>query len=163
MWITTYFHTSGTPTEGLSPIVRVRDVDAGGIVVASGIMSDLGDGIYTYEFTGYDIEGEYAILCDAITLPDVYRYKHLASGEYGDVIDTVNIIGDNVEFRTTLLKKIMTNRIELVDGGISPNDANWILYDDDDSTVLATWDVTDKDDTDIEQEEYTDAKRSKGV
>jgi len=163
MWITTFFHLVGDPVEGLSPIVRIRDIETGGTVVASGVMDDLGDGIYTYEFTGYDITAEYAILCDAITLPDNFRYKHLASGEYGDIIDTVNVISDNIEIRATLLKKIMTNRIELFDGGTSPNDANWILYDDDDSTVLATWDVTDKTDGDIEQEEYTDAKRSKGV
>ncbi len=163
MWITTYFHFAGDPAEGLSPTVRVKDIDAGGAVVASGIMDDLGDGVYTYEFTGYDITAEYAILCDSITLPNRYRYKHLASGEYGDVIDTVNILSDNVEIRTLLIRKILTNRIELFDGGTAPNDANWILYDDNDSDVLATWDITDKDDGDIEQEEYTDSTRSKGV
>ena len=98
-----------------------------------------------------------------MTLPDPYRYKHLASGEYGDVIDTVNILSDNVEIRTLLIRKILTNRIELFDGGTTTNDANWILYDDNDSDVLATWDITDKDDGDIEQEEYTDSTRSKGV
>jgi hypothetical protein len=163
MWIVTYFHLVGDPVEGLSPRVRVRDIEADGLVVASGIMDDLGDGIYAYEFTGYDITGEYAILCDAVDLPDNYRYKHLASGEYGDVIDTVNILSDNVDIRTLLIRKILTNKLELLDGGNAPNDANWILYDDDSATVVATWDVTDKGDGDIEQEEYTDAKRSKGV
>ena len=163
MWITTYFHLSGYPQEGLSPTVRIRDIEAGGMVVASGVMNDLGDGIYTYEFTGYDITAEYAILCDSITLPDRYRYKHLASGEYGDVVDTVNIISDYIDIRTLLIRKILTNQIQLFDGGTPPNDANWVLYDDDSSTVVTTWDVTNKDDDDIEQEEYTDSKRSKGI
>jgi len=159
MWITTYFHIAGAPAEGLSPIVRIRDVESAGTVVETGTMDDLGDGIYTYEFTGYDITTEYAILCDAVTLPNNYRYKHLSSGEYGDVIGTVNILSDNIDIRTLLIRKILTNKLELFDGGID----NWILYDDDSSTVLTTWDVTDKDDTDIEQDALTDAKRSKGV
>ena len=105
MWLTTYFQNAGIAATGLSPIIRIRNVEDGG-VVSSGTMTELGDGLYAFDFAGYDIEEDYAILCDAVTLPAVNRYKFLSSGEYGDIIETVGILSDNIEIRTLLVKKI---------------------------------------------------------
>lgn len=157
MWITTYFQVSEVGVTGLFPIIRIRDVENGN-VVASGTMSDLGDGLYTFDFAGYNIEEEYAIICDAVTLPAGNRYKFLSSGEYGDIIDTVGLLSDNVEIRTLLVKKILTNRLELSDG----DTANWVLYDDDDTSVLGTWDVTDKADGAIVEQPYSNSRRTRG-
>jgi hypothetical protein len=60
MWITTYFQNAGVAVIGLSPIIRIRGVENGN-VVASGTMSDLGDGLYTFDFSAYDIEEDYVI------------------------------------------------------------------------------------------------------
>lgn len=157
MWITTYFQDSGVAVIGLSPIIRIRDVGTGN-VVASGTMSDLGDGLYTFDFAGYDIEEDYVILCDAVTLLAGNRYKFLTSGEYGDIIDTVGLLSDNMEIRTLLIRKILTNKLELSDG----DTANWVLYDNDDTSVLATWDVTDKIDGPIEEQPYSNSNRTRG-
>jgi hypothetical protein len=155
--VTTYFQNSGVASTGLSPIIRIRDV-VDGSVVASGTMSELGDGLYTFDFLGYDIEEEYAIFCDAVTLPTSSRYKFLSSGEYGDIIDTVGLLSDNIEIRTLIVKKILTNKLQLLDGDTN----NWILYDDDDISVLATWDVTDKSDGPIEEQPYSSSNRTRG-
>ena len=157
MWVTTYFQNNGVGATGLSPIIRIRKVEDGS-VVSSGTMTEVGEGIYTFDFAGYDIEEDYAILCDAVTLPAGNRYKFLSSGEYGDVIDTVGLLSDNIEIRTLLIKKILANKLELSDG----DTANWVLYNDDDTSVLATWDVTDKTDGPIEEQPYSSSRRARG-
>ncbi len=157
MWLTTYFQNEGIAATGLSPIIRIRNV-VNGNVVSSGTMTELGDGLYAFDFTGYDIEEDYAIFCDSVTLPAGSRYKFLTSGEYGDVIDTVGILSDNMEIRTLLIKKILINKLELSDG----DTANWVLYDDDDASVLGTWDVTDKSDGVIEEQPYSNSNRTRG-
>ncbi len=156
MWVTTYFHQFGEPATGLSPIIRIRDVETGDLI-ADGTMSELGDGFYTYDFSGHDITKDYLMFCDAVTLQPQFRYKYLSSGEYGDIINTVGTLSDNVEIRTLLIKKILANRLELADG----DSENWVLYDDDSVTPLLTWDVTGKTDDSIEQDAGTESRRSK--
>jgi hypothetical protein len=156
MWITTYFNNYNAPATGLSPIIKIRNVETG-VLVVSGTMTEVGDGFYTYDFGGYDITKDYYMFCDAMALPSKFRYKYLTSGEYGDIINTVGVLSDNVELRTLLIKKILTNRLELADGDTD----NWVLYDDDNSTPLLTWDVTDKTDGAVAQDEGTESRRSK--
>ena len=157
MWLTTYFQNAGIAATGLFPIIRIRNV-VDGLVVSSGTMSELGDGLYAFDFAGYDIEEEYAIFCDAIILPAKNRYKFLSSGEYGDIIETVGVLSDNIEIRTLLVKKILANKLELSDGDV----ANWVLYDNDDTSVLATWDVTDKTDGPIVERANDNSRRTRG-
>lgn len=157
MWVVTYFDTGWGPATGLFPMVRIRDVEDGS-VVASGTMSEKGDGFYAYDFVGYDITKDYTVFCDSITLPTGKRYKYLATGEYGDIINTVDLISDNVEIRALLVRKIMTNKMDLNDGGTD----NWILYDDDNASELLKWDVTDKTDDDIHQIDHEVSGRTKG-
>jgi len=121
-------------------------------------MSEKGDGFYAYDFVGYDITKDYTIFCDSVILPVGRRYKHLATGEYGDIINGVYLISDNVEIRALILRKIMTNKMDLDDGGID----NWTLYDDDNASELLKWDVTDKTDDDIHQIDHEVSGRTKG-
>jgi hypothetical protein len=106
----------------------------------------------------FDIEEDYVILCDAVTLPAGNRYKFLTSGEYGDIIDTVGLLSDNMEIRTLMIRKILTNKLELSDG----DTANWVLYDNDDTSVLATWDVTDNTDGPIVERPNDNSRRTRG-
>lgn len=157
MWLSTYFHNAGIASTGLSPLIRIRNVEDG-LVVSSGTMAELGDGFYAFDFVDYDIEEDYAIICDAVTLPPGNRYKFLSSGEYGNVIDTVGLLSDNIEIRTLLVKKILSNKLELSDGDTD----NWTLYDNDDTSVLATWDVTDKVGGAIEEQPNSNSRRTRG-
>ena len=158
MWITTSFQSGSTTASGLSPTIRIRDV-SDGLVTASGIMTELGDGFYTYDFVVYDITREYAILCDAVTLSDFDRYKSLTTGEYGDIIDGIGLVTDNIDFRVELVKKIWQNKLELADGDAG----NLVIYEDDDTTPRISWDVTDMiDDVIIQKSNYT-SKRSRGT
>jgi hypothetical protein len=75
------------------------------------------------------------------------------SGKLQD--DGTDTFFDTVE----LVRKILTNRLELADGGTT---GNWILYDDDDS-VLLTFDVSDKGGLAISLPDGTPARRTKAV
>ena len=58
-----------------------------------------------------------------------------------------------------LSKKMLVNRLELADGDA----ANWVLYDDDDTTPLLTFDVTDKLGGIIVQPGRAPSRRSRGT
>jgi len=98
-----------------------------GNIVASGVMISLGGGLYTYDFPSYDLREEHMVVCDAM------------------------------ELRTLLIKKILTNKLELQDGDVN----NWILYDDDNLTELLKWDVKDKENNKIIERSNTNSRRSK--
>jgi hypothetical protein len=157
MWITVNFTHSEQPATGLTPEIRIRSVETGD-VVASGVMNEVGDGFYTYKFTGYDITKDYYIVADSITLVGEDRYVVGVTGEYGPNINTIYVLSDNIDYRTALIRKVLINRLELLDG----NTDNWVLYDDDDVTPLIEWDVSDKDGDVIEQTRYTDSRRTRG-
>ena len=156
MFYTVYYTFNGNPINNLYPIIKIRDVDSG-IVVSSGTMTCIGNGLYTYEFGNYNLQKEYMIVCDAMTNLVDERYKFLASGEYGDLLHTVAVLNDNIELRTLLIKKILTNKLELQDGDTD----NWILYDDDGSSELLKWDVRDKEGKSIVERPNTNSRRSK--
>lgn len=158
MLLTTYFDTSGEPVTGLTPIIKIRDIDTGAVVISGATMSEVGDGFYVYDFVGSDITKDYSILSDSVTLSLKNRYKYSATGEYGDIINNVDLASDNIELRVALIRKILTNKLELFDGDTE----NWKLYDDDSTTLLFEWNVTDKSDNPIVQESNVDSKRTKG-
>jgi hypothetical protein len=158
MFITTSFVNDYGPANGLSPAIKIRLVEDGSLVV-SGTMTPVGDGFYTYDFYSYDITKAYAILCDAISLPNIYRYKFLSTGEYGPIINNVDLLSDDTDALSLLIKKILINRLELEDGDTQ----NWVLYDDDDTTVLLKWNVTDKFDDIILQKAFDVSRRTRGM
>jgi len=157
MWVTIYFQDYDTPATGLTPDIRIRSVETGD-VVTSGTMSEIGEGWYKYDFSSYDISKDYYIFADAVSLVGPDRYQVGVTGEYGTNIDTINLLSDNIDYRTTLVRKILTNRLELEDGETE----NWVLYDDDDVTPIIKWNVTDKDDDVITQIPYSDSRRTRG-
>ncbi len=158
MWIGVYYVVGHDPATGLSPIIRIRDIEDGS-VSASGTMTDKGEGLYAYEFVGYDITKDYTVFCDAITLYTPYRYKHATTNEYGDIINGIHLVTDEIDFRMELVKKIWRNRLDLTDGDTN----NLVIYDDDNTTPLLEWDVTDMLDESILQQRYNTSKRTKGT
>lgn len=73
-----------------------------------------------------------------------------------------NVLGFTTEETLDLTRKILNNRLELADGGVSPT-KNWKLYDDDDTTVLLEYDVTDKNGTNILQPTQSPSRRTRGT
>ncbi len=159
MWIVSFFSDEGEPALGLSPIVNVRDVLDGSLVVSGSLMLEKGSGFYSYDFVGYDSTKDYIMLCDSIVLSGTNdRYAYASSGEYNTSLNAIKSTVDNVDVRTLLINKIQTNKLELVDG----DSGNWILYDDDGTSPLLTFDVTDKDGSLIVQQTHVPSRRSKG-
>lgn len=187
MWIEAVFENEYGPVSGLSPTVKIKDLD-GAVVVSDASMSEVGygfDGVYVYDFTLYDSTKDYVVICDSVTLSGSSRYSYGATGEYNDIlnINTITlsdidintesiqtivnshtgVLSDiestitDVDVRTTLLRKIQTNKLVLSDG----NTDNWILYDDDDITPLLIFSVKDKDDNSIIQPSYVPSIRYK--
>ncbi len=156
MWILAHFTQDGDPATGLSPTVKIRDVETAVVVVSGTAMVVEGDGFYKYDFSLYNPERDYAIICDSVTLSGVERYTYASSGEYNEVLDNIESTVGVVDIRTILLRKIQTNRLELFDGDTD----NWILYDDDAVTPLLTFDVTDKNGDLIVQCSSAPSKRS---
>ena len=58
MWILAYFKSNGVPATGLSPVVRIRDVDTNTLVISGSAMLESGDGFYKYDFSAYTPQKE---------------------------------------------------------------------------------------------------------
>jgi len=156
MWILAFFTEEGVPATGLTPLVKVLDVETGYSIVYNELMMETGDGFYRYEFGAYEPLRDYAIICDSVTLSGSERYTYASSGEYHDVLDSIESTVGMVDIRTTLLRKIQTNRLELNDGNID----NWTLYDDDGDTPLLTFSVSDKLGQLVVQQPHMPSRRS---
>jgi len=155
MWILAFFTNNGEPALGLNPLVKVLDVETGLTVVNNESMVETGDGFYKYSFDAYEPARDYAVICDSVTLSGSERYTYASSGEYSEVLDSIESTVGLVDVRTVLLRKIQTNRLELADGDTD----NWVLYDDDKTTPLLTFSVKDKSGDLIVQQPHTPSRR----
>jgi len=156
MWILASFTQGGVPALGLVPLVYIRDVETSVLVISGAVMAEKGDGFYGYDFSAYIPSRDYSIMCDSVTLSGVERYTYSTSGEYNEVLDSIESTVGVVDIRTNLIRKIWTNRLELFDG----DSDNWTLYDDDKTTPLLTFSVSDKDGNLIVQQPHSPSKRS---
>ncbi len=159
MWIVASFTLNGAPATGLSPTAVIRDVDTGSVVVSGVSMTETGDGFYSYDFSAYNPLNDYTVVCDSVTLSGAGRYSYASTGEYNEVLDSIDSTMGVVDLRSLLLRKIQTNRLELADG----DSDNWVLYDDDGATTLLTFDISDKDGNIIVQSPNAPSKRSTAV
>jgi len=91
MYILSFFTSSSIPKTGLVPIVDVREVPLGTLVVNSQSMSELGGGFYYYNFTTFDYTKDYAIVCDGSdVLSDSERYVFAGNESFiEDIADAV--------------------------------------------------------------------------
>jgi len=85
--IVAFFSSSGIPSTGLTPIIRIWNVETKALVVEDASMSEVGDGFYVYELTSYNEENDYAIRCDGgETLGATDRYVYAGNESYLDDI-----------------------------------------------------------------------------
>ena len=74
MWVKAIFFENGTPKTGLSPTVNIYDMVDNSLVVNAGVMTEVADGFYKYDFTVYNATKSYSMIADSITLTGSERY-----------------------------------------------------------------------------------------
>ena len=133
MNILAFFTNSGMPATGLSPTIRIREVPAGTLVVTDAAMTEVGDGHYSYDYTGYDYLKDYAIRCDGgATLAASERYTYAGNENYVDDIDStidnntsiLSISAQNVSIKNDTTQILINQSLTSGAGvsGASPND-----------------------------------------
>ena len=83
MYVLSFFTQNSTPKTGLTPLIDIREVPSGSLVVNSQSMSELGGGFYYYNHTTYDSVKDYAIICDGTgILAESERYNIAGNESY---------------------------------------------------------------------------------
>lgn len=159
MWVLSFFENEGGPVTGLSPLIKIIDIATDIAVIDNSLMNEVGDGFYKYYFEDYDQNSDYAIICDSVTLSGSSRYSYASSGEYNNTLSSIESSVSMIDLRTVLLRKLQTNKLELLDGDTD----NWILYDDDGVTPLLVFSVSDKLGDYILQPAHIPSRRSKAA
>ncbi len=148
--IVAFVSDAGVPQAGLGtvPTIRVRRVDTGALVATDQNMTEVGDGWYKYTLTdASDHALNYVHRVDADPLA-ASQVSALARYYYGATINN-----------SELVRKLLDNRRELADG----TSGNEVIYDDDSTTVIRSYDVVDETDATIALSAGDPAKRTKGV
>ncbi len=96
--ITTFFTDNGAPKTGLSATIRIRNLATNALVVTNAAMTEVGDGFYSYDFTSYDEDDEYAIRCDgsATLTSDGERYTYAGNESYVEDIWDAQVVDHQV-------------------------------------------------------------------
>lgn len=111
MFILSFFTDNGIPAPGLSPVVKIRDVVDGSLLVSESAMTELGDGFYRFDFVAYDVTGSYAIRSDGgSTLTDSDRFQSSGNESFVDDVwqqptgsqDVAGTMGADLNFVTRI-------------------------------------------------------------
>lgn len=92
----------------------------------------------------------------ATLIPDAVLDAPLAPH---NIVGSVGASMQETNARSVLTNKILRNRLELADGNLG----NWVLYDDDNTTVLLTFSVADKNGNNIVQQTAAPSRRTRGT
>lgn len=94
MLVSVAFTSSGLPAIGLTPTVKIWDIGNSVAVLPPTAMTEVGDGIYKYDFTSYDSSKKYIFVFDGgITLLPGERFHYasndifLASTSFGPIAE----------------------------------------------------------------------------
>jgi hypothetical protein len=169
--ISVFFTDNGTPVLGLVPTINIWELDipvSNVLVVTNGLLTEIGEGLYRYDFTTYDYTKNYAFVIDGgatLTGSDRYKYggnesyeedisyqvweetatNHLTTNTMGLLLnliksDTTTIIIDEIATFNllTYVRKLLSNR-NRIDQGTN----TLILYDDDKVTPLLVFNLKD--------------------
>jgi len=131
MNIIAFFTNAGTPATGLNATVDIWKVD-GTQVVTSQAMTEIAGGFYKYDFTTYDEDEDYCIRADGsatLTGSERYVFSTNETGGVGKIL------------------KIEKNKWEIKGNQM-------IFYDDDDTTVLYTFNLQNKAGSGTEKDVY---------
>jgi len=87
MFIITPITSGSLPKSGLSPTIRIRNVDNGNLLVADETMEELGDGWYKYNFIEYTGSLNYAIRVDGTSnVPNGERFYYAGNDNFANDI-----------------------------------------------------------------------------
>lgn len=152
--VTTFFTNNGVPATGLSPTIRIWDIDTNMLVVTDDNMTEIGDGFYKYNYMGYDPLKDYVIRADGgASLPDAERYtvgtSDLSKEELADSIweepfadhNTLGTMGAKIttlESLLIILQKYESNRTR-----IDVSTKTLTVYDDDGITPIQIFNLYD--------------------
>jgi len=143
MNVLAFFTNSGVPTTGLSPTIRILDVDDSTAVVTNAPMVEVGDGFYKYDFTAYDGKKDYAVRCDGgATLSPSDRYSYGNNDSFSeDIADQVwdeqlsdhQLTGSMGEVFSAILTDLITinSKVDIIKGLTHENiQIDQTVYDD---------------------------------
>ena len=86
-YITAAFYLdNGNPALGLSPTLKIWDIESSSLIIDGAVMTELSSGIYKYEFIIYDSSKFYSILCDAGIVSGL-TYRH----SFGSTTDDYSV------------------------------------------------------------------------
>lgn len=93
MNILAFFTNNGIPAINLTiPTIKIREVPSGSIVINNSNMVEVGDGFYSYDFTSYDKNKDYSIICDGTSsLNDSDRYVYAGNENYIEDIENSSL------------------------------------------------------------------------
>lgn len=170
--ITVHFTSNSIPHTGLSPIIDVFElgtvVTSSSHVVSAATMAEIGGGWYRYDFSTYDPAKNYVFNIDGgSTLSDCDRYKYGGNESYAeDITKTVleepltdhatsGSLAESVAMIKADTATIMVNETAVVilldtilkyqrnRTRIDTANAQLVIYDDDGTTPLTTFDLKD--------------------
>lgn len=168
--ITAQFSTSGVPQFGLTPTIDIFQLDpsVNTQIVSAAPLQEIGGGWYRYDFTTYDPGKTYVFTIDggsSLSQCDRYRYggnesyveditksvleeplvTHATSGSLAEQVamikaDTASILVSEsaIVIMLDTLLKYQRNRTR-----IDTTNAQLVIYDDDGTTPLTTFDLKD--------------------
>lgn len=171
--ISTLFTSLGVPTPGLTPVIDVYDLNLlttsdNQLVVSAGTTTDVGGGWYRYDFLTYDPTHNYVYTFDGgMTLNDYDRYKYGANESYIEEIvpavweepslahldtGTTGLMLTQIKTDTTSIQiseaamTVLLNTLLKYERNrtkIDTVNAQLIIYDDDCTTPLTTFNLLD--------------------
>jgi hypothetical protein len=168
--ITAFYTDKGVPKTGLTPTITITILTTGSATdtVINGTMVDVGHGWYRYNFTTYDPSVNYVFYVDGgASLDDFDRYKHGGNESYAEditktvleepLIDhaTTGSLAESVAMIKADTASIMVSETAIVilldtilkyqrnRTRIDTTNAQLVIYDDDGTTPLTTFDLKD--------------------
>jgi hypothetical protein len=155
MLISSFFTRNSAPITGLTPTIRIWQLDPGGdfLVVTDAAMTETGDGFYKYDFTTFDVDEDYVFRTDGGVPQLDERFQYGASEDSQLETTTIEAIADQVwdEDASThtipgstgatlnLVAAILANRTR-----IDVAAATLTIYDADCVTPLLIFDLKDQ-------------------
>lgn len=115
--ISSFFTDGGLPAEGLSPTIRIWDLDTNIELVTDDAMTEVGGGWYKYEFTTYNPLIKYAFRAfGGASLPDSEQFSWATNESFIDdyLTDLVGAIWEEagVDHQTTNTFGQFLNRVD---------------------------------------------------
>lgn len=166
MYLSAFFTNLGVPAESLSPTITVIDCSDNSIVIDAQVMTEVGVGWYKYNFTTHDQSKEYEVTCYESTLPTVEKYVVFTLdaaadvptvGEIADAVFDEVMSGHNAPgtagYALEMIRKIEMGRWKLTNNTMT-------FYDDNGTTPILSFNITDKNGDEIVLDDSAPAERT---